>query len=865
MMALTLLVKITALIAALVNFSLASENAVENFSSTLKSCQIDEETITYGSCFINNQCYNDGDARKQGSIVSECQICNPIESQVIWSVKPGFSASIAAPPNDCSAIPVDTYQSCEVPSFEWASYSSRNTSRFYAMKGAISGNNLFAAGYLKSTIDLNTTEQTTQDFRVSGPYSNVDQMGNNATVVNVDLISYSANDGARENAGGSFGQYEVGIVKLDITTGEPRDVFLYGGHGLDETSGLAALGDMLAVSGHFTGNLTAQMTDGSFKTIINSNLMENGMPNPDDQFHPNQKDSAAESGSDDGFVIKANAETGKAEWIVNYPVSNKDSQIVGVDIDEDGNVYGSGYKCSQDINSEDPKVCDGVIVKFDTTSGEIVWEKIMSDIGAAFWIKYDASDGALYFTGTTTYGGSAKDAKANPLCVSESCAIVGRMSAETGEVEWVRSVSGSPRWGVFDQSGDIELASELDGAYIYVAFDNVGEKGPVTLDAGTSYAGCKDDSTGEITPEYLISMEESISPLNCPTGTTVVSRSDDSLPASSAQSGAHCGSRGKVDACMIKYHKYTGLPIWGVDLPPVAGIVPSPDGTSVMTAGWYYNDRWNAIFDSITLPGYLREGGLGSQKSGLYNAKLSTDDGKGIYVLHSGGGSKDRLYDVVGDSSGDIYNIGYSMNLVMNWGGTLATEMRESDVEKARTEAEETHFFVSKLRASNAATPTCLSSCINTTATAEVKQNFCFIDGVCYDSGATGVLFGKECFICDPTTSQTKWTVGAAIGTSHCFIDDVCIKDSDFLFSQRRTWSAKIFSACQVCDAAKDAYAWTILDEYSVTAENAPPNDCGLTTKAHNESTESLTQSGSSTATTTVTILLLFSMILFQI
>ena len=50
-------------------------------------------------------------------------------------------------------------------------------------------------------------------------------------------------------------------------------------------------------------------------------------------------------GVDDGFVIKASATTGKAEWIKHYPESNRDAQVVGVDVDASGNVFGSGYSC----------------------------------------------------------------------------------------------------------------------------------------------------------------------------------------------------------------------------------------------------------------------------------------------------------------------------------------------------------------------------------------------------------------------------------------------------------------------------------------------------------------------------------------
>ena len=68
------------------------------------------------------------------------------------------------------------------------------------------------------------------------------------------------------------------------------------------------------------------------------------LPDPADQFHA-AGGGSQHTGVDDGFVIKASATTGKAEWIKHYPESNRDAQVVGVDVDASGNVFGSGYSC----------------------------------------------------------------------------------------------------------------------------------------------------------------------------------------------------------------------------------------------------------------------------------------------------------------------------------------------------------------------------------------------------------------------------------------------------------------------------------------------------------------------------------------
>ena len=102
---------------------------------------------------------------------------------------------------------------------------------------------------------------------------------------------------------------------------------------------------MLAISGHFAGNLSAKLIDGSVATILNSNTAPGELPDPADQFHA-AGGGSQHTGVDDGFVIKASATTGQAKWIKHYPESNRDAQVVGVDVDASGNVFGSGYSCS---------------------------------------------------------------------------------------------------------------------------------------------------------------------------------------------------------------------------------------------------------------------------------------------------------------------------------------------------------------------------------------------------------------------------------------------------------------------------------------------------------------------------------------
>lgn len=195
-------------------------------------------------------------------------------------------------------IPTGTFKGCSTPSFEWVTYDTRATASFKPKRGAYANGYIFAAGMVRSNIDTDVMEADPDVLELSliGPFTESDGTGASATVRNAKLQSYSASIGAAENAGGSWHQYDVGIAKIDANTGEPTNFFSWGGDSLEETAALAASGDSIVVSGHFTGHLAAELADGTTKTIWNSNVGEGGIALDEDQFHPNNKNSHAETG-----------------------------------------------------------------------------------------------------------------------------------------------------------------------------------------------------------------------------------------------------------------------------------------------------------------------------------------------------------------------------------------------------------------------------------------------------------------------------------------------------------------------------------------------------------------------------------------
>mmetsp|Transcript_12877 Transcript_12877/g.23133 ORF Transcript_12877/g.23133 Transcript_12877/m.23133 type:complete len:842 (+) Transcript_12877:128-2653(+) len=746
-------------------------------------------------------------------------------------------------------VPTDTYQqTCELPPFEWAAYGTRVTGRMYTRRAALLGDSLYATGYLKSTgaPDKEDFEEVEDDFGVSGPFTSEDPTGTDAVQVVKDLVSYTTEHG-------SYAQYEVGVVKINVISGEPDDIFVYYGEGQDETAGLAtkatSIGNVMAISGHFVGSLSADHSDGTTSTIYNSNT--NGTA--DFVQHPN----AIKNGFDDGFVISADADTGDAKWIIAHPKSNKDAQTVGVDVDTDGNIYGAGYVCNTE-GADEAVICDGFVAKFDAGDGSIVWEQMFEDLGAAMWIAYDESDESLYVTGTTSYFGESSEGKVpkeNTYCKHEICAVTMRLSADDGSTDWVRTTNGSPRWNFFDQSGDISLANDLDGPYIYVALDDVGEdvEGVISLDEGSSYAACSSD--GKLTPEYEIDTTKLITADDCPEGSIFVKRGQDSgFSAANAATNAKCGQgHESVDACIIKYHKYTGLPIWGSNIHPVAALIPSVDGKSIMATGWYWANSKNSMghhFDSVALPDY-------NSIEGVYNAKINTESGEGEYVMHSGGVGKTRVYDAVGNDKGDVFMVGYTQSAVIDWGGTLQTKIIEEGEDqnddvgtafqmgKVSSNTAEYQFFAVKLAAESPAPLSCVESCTlegNSVAKSVIESESCLIDNVCYEEGDTAEIFGRTCLVCNPGMSQTEWSLADTVGELECFIDNVCY-DMDSYYTFRESRSKIHTSSCQHCNPAMSSTEWYVDPvnfELNITSDGVvePPYDCMDLTEENTTSTE---------------------------
>jgi hypothetical protein len=672
-------------------------------------------------------------------------------------------------------IPTDTYQGCEFPQVDWITLAQQSTGRFYSRHMHMMGNMAIVGGYMKSTVDPSHTETaeskygTSDEFELRGPFSRTDLDGSEGTSIYESVKKYYER---------SWDQYEVAFAKVDTTTGVPQDIVHYGGHGTDQLWDVHTSSDntRVAASGWFSGNLTVGST--VLTTVAGGT-------------HSGQ-------GSRDGFVLNLDSDLAPV-WAKRWPESSPGatetgSRCSGVEYDDSNNLIGVGYQCNS--------TCVGLMTKLAAADGSQMWEKVFTDVQHFNRVtKTTDGSGDLFVRGklfTTT--GTATAANPTPFgvsCEAEDCGFLARMSSDASTLVWVRTIEGAD----FSSSyvGSIEL--DPTGPYIYMAMQDAAESGPITLDSGTPYAGCK-DADGVVTPAYEIDATKMVTSADCPSGSTFVDTySSDAVWAASANTGVHCVGNFD-DNCIMKYHTFTGKPVWAVTMPFVNTIVPLADGT-LHAIGYGSGKK----FDTVSMP----------DVNWAWHAELDGATGKGESTHSFGsatGSGYTRAYDMGATTDGDLILTGYSggTSVYLDDGFTLSYP--EDD--------QENHLFVLKLKTSGAKVK---PSCITSTSTCEIDANSCYVNGICYASGETAAMLGDSCQVCDPTQSQTAFVDGPTIGDTQCYVQGVC-RDADEIFSYKPRYSAASDSMCQYCDPPKSGSAWSVKDGFTAVSGANPPDDC---------------------------------------
>ena len=631
----------------------------------------------------------------------------------------------------------------------------------------------------------------------------------------------------RVSHAGGWDQYELAFAKVDTTTGIPQDIVHFGGHGTDQLWDVHTSSDntRVAASGTFAGNLTVGST---VLTTVSGGT------------HSGQ-------GARDGFVLNLDSNLAPV-WAKRWPESTEGatggvgrrsvgSFCGGVEYDDSNNVIAVGHQCNA--------TCNGVMAKLAAADGALVWERVFTDV-QHFNRVTKATDGSgdLFVRGklfTTT--GNPTVANPTPLgvaCAAEDCGFLARMSSDASTLVWVRTIEGADFGNEY--VGSIEL--DPTGPYIYMVMRDAAQSGPVSLDSGTPYAGCK-DADDVVTPAYDVNADKMVDASDCGGSTFVGTDSPDAIWAASANTGVHCQGN-TDDNCIIKYHTFTGKPVWAVTTPYVNTIMPLADGT-VHAVGYGSGQT----FDTVSLPD--------TAASWTWHAEYDGTTGKGKLVHAfgsttgvSGWQGATRAWDMGADTNGDLILTGCIYN------GATSVWFDEGFTLSYPEDDAENHLFVLKLKTSGTkVSPSCVTTCTNDASTTVIEPNSCYIDGLCYADGVTGESLGRSCKVCDASKSQTSWSDAPSLGVTQCFIDGECVEgehsgnaaDSPFFTDHggRATGCSycDISSECRYCDPAKSASEWSVKDGYTYTGESMP-NDC-----LADDTTTDSTDPGDSTDRTT--------------
>lgn len=230
---------------------------------------------------------------------------------------------------------------------------------------------------------------------------------------------------------------------------------------------------------------------------------------------------------------------------------------------------------------------------------------------------------------------------------------------------------------------------------------------------------------------------------SCPAGSTYHAfNSSQAMSARAAFSGAICSGT-TANSCAIKYHKYTGLPIFGTAIAAARALGAGPDG--ILLAGSYYSETfsWAEQMAQTSLIS-------GPRSSVSYQALVDKDTGRGVYVqaLSSPGGwvqtyssvtdSDGNFYVLMGHNTNELYADDFELKLPVTGGGSY--DKRHMLVEKYTTGVNGRTYV-----------PSCIQSCQDNNADNVIKDGTCYISNFCYDAGDTfSKSTGEQCRICNP-------------------------------------------------------------------------------------------------------------------
>ena len=635
-------------------------------------------------------------------------------------------------------------------------------------------------------------------------------------------VVFSVRESFTARAGG-WDQYEVGLVKVDATTGAPQNIVHFHGPGRDGAWSVATNADdsKVVAGGRFSGNLTFT----GLPTIVSQNSQHTGT----------MHDAVAM----DGWVATFDSDLTPL-WLKQWPKSpigapnsyqSPGSRCLGASFDASGDVMAVGYECNA--------TCIGAVSKMAGSDGTQAWEKKFTDVQSFERITMSTDGSGDFFVRGKLLTTTSVATAANPdpfgvACEASTCGLIARMTSD-GALIWARTIEGASEYINAFSGRRVALAANNE-PYIYLAMQSAARSGPVNLDSGTSYAGCK-DSNGVVTPAY----DKILTASDCTGGSTFVAvGSADAVWAASANTGVHCP--GNVAAgCFVKYHALTGKPVWAVGVPSITSINPMADGT-VHAVGYGSSEK----FDHMT---------VSTRHQNAWHAIFDAGTGKADSVNTMGGkvGSLNAMdSDLTAD--GDLVVIGYTKETAIRFDEDFTATYPSTGQHNAMVWRIETSG--SKVQ------PSCVSSCGADVSDLVVAAGKCYINGVCYNDGDDMSSIGYFCKACDASQSQTEMVDGPKLGVSQCFIGGECYED-DAANGQHAAYNTRangytttLFSECRLCVPSASTTEFTVPNGWT-NLYNARdrstgiPNDCECA--AGEGMCDSTDSTGDSTDTTTQT------------
>lgn len=491
------------------------------------------------------------------------------------------------------AIPEDTYQTCEVPSFEWAAISAGND-------GSMAGNNVAATVVIVAGEIYGTAE-----FR--GPFTAADPTGSSASAT----VEHSV---PLEDVGRPW---DAAFLWINAQTGEPIRVVSVPNPDTAyvHAFGISPGGDLMAMGGEFAPGTDGMK--GTTRTCTVKSFNDGG--------------AVTQCGEDGttilkphvtgwpGYIVAANPGDGEIQWMIQAPwlqLSDKEllsgrtlseHSVLGIQIGSDKSLYVTGFKALVMKEGTDPPAGEpatkytGIVCKLNGDTGEEIWRKEYPELKYAIKSDLDEADNAFFFAaemdGSQEQAGELGVTCENPA--GGGCSLLIRISTENGALDWVRIAHGfnDRPW----ESSEVHLGHQNgDAPYVYAAFQEAGVHGPTYLDAGSPYAGCQFDD-GTVIPEYDDQFSNIVLDASAcaAIGGTFFSRTSESaIPAYAAKTGAHCMGY-EATSCLVKFNKKNGLPIWGATKPRISSFIPQSDGITAIGSA----TNGGSVFDTVNAGG----------------------------------------------------------------------------------------------------------------------------------------------------------------------------------------------------------------------------------------------------------------------